>query len=356
MFNDFYKGKTVLVTGHTGFKGSWLSYWLNLLGSYVIGYSLEPNTSPSHFEILKLKEKIHSIIGDIRDRDKLIDVFRKHKPEIVFHLAAQPLVRESYLKPYETYETNLIGTLNILEACRVTNNVKSVVIIATDKCYKNNEWVYGYREIDQLGGYDPYSSSKACVEILTESYRNSFFNHKDYGKKHSTLIATARAGNVIGGGDWSKDRLVPDIIRSIFDNQVLKIRNPKAVRPWQHVLEPLSGYLMLAMKLFNGNKEFAEAWNFGPKDSDCISVESVLTEFKKHWDKFKYELSINNELHESQFLKLDCSKANYILKWEPVWNFEKCVKRTAEWYKNFYERNIVNTDEDIKQYICDSKR
>ena len=268
LFSRIYKNKTVLVTGHTGFKGSWLVYWLSQMGAKVVGYSLEAPTTPNHFELLQnnsqfsiLNSQLTSIIGDIRDLDKLNQVFSEYKPDIVFHLAAQPLVRLSYENPIETYETNVIGTLKVFEACRV-NNVKAIVNITSDKAYENREWIWGYRENDPMGGYDPYSSSKGCADILATSYRNSYFNIKDYKKTHNTLLATCRAGNVIGGGDWAKDRLITDIMLSVSQNKKVNIRNPYATRPWEHVLEPLSGYLHIGQKLLEEKLEFGDAWNF----------------------------------------------------------------------------------------------
>ena len=279
MFRGVYKGKKVLVTGHTGFKGSWLSLWLIKLGAKVIGYALEPPTNSNHFELLNLD--MVSIIGDIRDRDRLNAIFKKYKPEVVFHLAAQPLVRYSYINPVETFETNVMGTINVFEACRITESVKAIVNITSDKCYENKEWIWGYRESDPLGGYDPYSASKGCAELVTSSYRKSFFNPEDYSKKHNTLLASARSGNVIGGGDWGKDRLIPDIVRAISKNEKLYIRNPKATRPWQHVLEPLSGYLFLGQMLLEGKTEFADAWNFGPNEGCHTDVETVVKKIKR---------------------------------------------------------------------------
>ncbi|MEM0142890.1 MAG: CDP-glucose 4,6-dehydratase [Candidatus Parvarchaeum sp.] len=358
MFNGVFKDKKILITGHTGFKGSWLSLWLKNMGAFVIGYSLKPPTTPNHFDILKLDKEIISITGDIRDKEKLENTFKKYRPEVVFHMAAQPIVRDSYTNPFETYEINVMGTLNVLQACRTTDSVKSVLLITTDKCYENKEWVYGYREVDALGGYDPYSSSKACAEILINSFRKSFFNLNDYGQKHTTLISSVRAGNVIGGGDWGNDRLIPDIIRAITNKEELIVRNPKAVRPWQHVLEPLSGYLMLSQKLLEGDVSKAEAWNFGPQESNHVEVEELVKLTKKYWSAFDYSFNTNNTKdnpHESQFLRLDCSKAYNLLGWKPVWNFEKSLLKTIEWYRNYYEKIIASTCEDILEYIKDAE-
>ncbi|MGJ0300979.1 CDP-glucose 4,6-dehydratase [Aliarcobacter cryaerophilus] len=354
LFSGIYKNKTVLVTGHTGFKGSWLVYWLSQMGAKVIGYSLEAPTNPNHIELLDLD--IISIIGDIRDLDKLNQVFSEYKPDIVFHLAAQPLVRLSYENPIETYETNVMGTLKVFEACK-NANTKAIVNITSDKAYENREWIWGYRENDPMGGYDPYSSSKGCADILATSYRNSFFNIKDYKKTHNTLIATCRAGNVIGGGDWAKDRLITDIMISVSLGKKVSIRNPKATRPWQHVLEPLSGYLHIGQKLLEEKVEFAEAWNFGPSDEGSITVEEVVKNVKKHWDKIDYEINqVPNQLHEANLLKLDCSKAHILLKWKDVWDSETTFEKTVKWYKAYYEEDKkVLTQIDLESYIADAK-
>jgi len=354
LFSGIYKNKTVLVTGHTGFKGSWLVYWLNQMGAKVIGYSLEAPTNPNHIELLDLD--IISIVGDIRDLDKLNQTFEKYKPDIVFHLAAQPLVRLSYENPIETYETNVIGTLKVFEACR-KNSVKAIVNITSDKAYENKEWIWGYRENDPMGGYDPYSSSKGCADILASSYRNSFFNIKDYKKTHNTLLATCRAGNVIGGGDWAKDRLITDIMLSVSQGKKLNIRNPKATRPWEHVLEPLSGYLHIGQKLLEEKVEFSEAWNFGPSDEGSITVEEVVQNVKKHWNKIDYEINKDpNQLHEANLLKLDCSKAHILLKWKDVWDSKTTFLKTVKWYKAYYEEDKkVLTQSDLESYIADAQ-
>lgn len=354
LFSGIYKNKTVLVTGHTGFKGSWLVYWLNQMGAKVIGYSLEAPTNPNHIELLNLD--IISIIGDIRDLNKLNETFETYNPEIVFHLAAQPLVRLSYENPIETYETNVIGTLKVFEACR-KNNVKAIVNITSDKAYENKEWIWGYRENDPMGGYDPYSSSKGCADLLASSYRNSYFNIKDYKNTHNTLLATCRAGNVIGGGDWAKDRLITDIMISVSQGKKVSIRNPYATRPWEHVLEPLSGYLHIGQKLLEGKVQFSEAWNFGPSDEGSITVEEVVLNVKKHWNKIDYEINKDlNQLHEANLLKLDCSKAHILLKWKDVWDSETTFEKTVKWYKAYYEKNKkVLTQNDLESYINDAK-
>jgi CDP-glucose 4,6-dehydratase len=354
LFKGIYKNKTVLVTGHTGFKGSWLVYWLHQMGAKVVGYSLEAPTNPNHIELLNLD--IISIIGDIRDLDKLNKTFETYKPDIVFHLAAQPLVRLSYENPIETYETNVMGTLKVLEACKNTS-VKAIVNITSDKAYENKEWIWGYRENDPMGGYDPYSSSKGCADLLATSYRNSYFNLNDYKKTHNTLLATCRAGNVIGGGDWAKDRLITDIMLSVSQGKKVKIRNPHATRPWQHVLEPLSGYLHVGQKLLEERAEFGDAWNFGPSDEGSITVEEVVQNVKKHWDKIDYEINRDpNQLHEANLLKLDCSKAHILLKWKDVWDSDTTFEKTVKWYKAYYEEDKkVLTQEDLESYIADAK-
>lgn len=354
LFSNIYKNKTVLITGHTGFKGSWLSYWLSRLGAKVIGYSLEAPTCPNHIELLKLD--ILSIIGDIRDHEKLNNVMSEFNPDIVFHLAAQPLVRLSYKNPIETYETNVIGTLKVFEACR-KNGVKAIVNITSDKAYENKEWIWGYRENDPMGGYDPYSSSKGCAELLASSYRNSYFNLNEYKKSHQTLLASCRAGNVIGGGDWAKDRLITDIMLSVSQNKKVSIRNPKATRPWQHVLEPLSGYLHIGQKLLEEKIEFSDAWNFGPSDEGSITVEQVVKNVKRYWDKIEYEINKDTSpLHEANLLKLDCSKAHILLVWNNVWNSTTTFEKTVLWYKEYYEKNNILTEENLTSYIQDAKK
>jgi len=354
LFSGIYNNKTVLVTGHTGFKGSWLVYWLKEMGANVIGYALEAPTKPNHIELLNLD--IVSVIGDIRDLDKLNQTFKKYKPDIVFHLAAQPLVRLSYENPIETYETNVIGTLKVFEACK-TAKVKAIVNITSDKAYDNKEWVWGYRENDPMGGYDPYSSSKGCAEILTNSYRNSYFNVEEYKKSHNTLLASCRAGNVIGGGDWAEDRLMTDIMLSVSKDKKVRIRNPHATRPWQHVLEPLSGYLHIGQKLLEERVEFGEAWNFGPSDEGSISVEEVVKNVKKHWDAIDYEIiRDSNQLHEANLLKLDCSKAHILLNWENVWDSDTTFEKTVKWYKSYYKADkILFTYNDLVDYVNDAK-
>lgn len=354
MFKDIYKNKKVLITGHTGFKGSWLALWLSKLGANVIGYSLIPPTEPNHFQLLNLD--IFSITGDIRNYQKLKQIVKEHQPEIIFHLAAQAIVRKSYLDPIETFSTNVMGTVNIFEAARCSESVRAIINITSDKCYENNEWPWGYRENDRLGGFDPYSASKGCAEILTSCWQKSFFSIENHGKTHQTLLASARAGNVIGGGDWAPDRLIPDIMRAIHNQETVKIRNPYSTRPWQHVLEPLSGYLLLGQKLLEGEKDFAEAWNFGPSDDGNKSVEEIVRNVKKDWPILDYEIAQSiDEPHEARLLRLDCSKAKSKLKWQPVWNSDRAIEKTTHWYKNYYESNNILSLEHINDYSLDAK-
>jgi CDP-glucose 4,6-dehydratase len=348
LINTYY-GKTVLITGNTGFKGSWLAQWLKILGANVIGYSLKPKTDPNHFNLLGLDYKTY--FNDINDLQTLKKVINKNKPEIIFHLAAQPLVRYSYYNPIETYHTNVIGTLNVLESIRCNNDVKALVVVTTDKCYENTNQTIGYIESDKMGGYDPYSSSKGCAELLVNSYRNSFFNINKYNNDHNTLIASARAGNVIGGGDWSDDRLIPDIIRSAINNKNSEIRNPISTRPWQHVLEPLSGYLELGVKLLDGEKKFAEGWNFGPEEKECLTVREVLNIAKKYWNIIKFEEKVDyNSLHEANLLSLNIEKAKTVLNWNPRWNNDLAIEKTINWYREFYENHKINTIKDISMF------
>jgi CDP-glucose 4,6-dehydratase len=354
MFDKIYHNKKVLITGHTGFKGSWLALWLSQMGANVTGYSLQPPTEPNHFQLLGIN--INSVIGDIRDTDKLKYVFKEKQPEIVFHLAAQAIVRLSYKDPIETFSSNVLGTVHVLEAARACSCVRAIVIVTSDKCYENKEWPWGYRENDSLGGYDPYSASKGCAEIITGCWRNSFFNPKDYGSTHQTLLASARAGNVIGGGDWAPDRLIPDIMRAVNQNEKVKIRNPQATRPWQHVLEPLSGYLCLGKKLLEGGKEFAEAWNFGPTEKENVSVSEIVHLVKKVWPKIDYEISQTpDQPHEAGLLRLDCSKARTKLKWIPTWTGNDTIEKTTLWYKAFYESSKIMSLEHLNLYVSDAK-
>lgn len=339
-FNNIYKGKKVLVTGHTGFKGSWLSIWLNELGAEVIGYAQDPYTSKDTFVLSDLSNKIVDIRGDIRDRVHLREVFEKYQPEIVFHLAAQPLVRLSYDIPVETYETNLMGTINILEEIRNSESVKVGIMITTDKCYENKEQIWGYRENEAFGGYDPYSSSKGACEIAIQSWINSFFNPKDY-EKHRKSIASVRAGNVIGGGDWAKDRIVPDCIRALEIGKDIEIRSPKSIRPWEHVLEPLSGYLLLGQKMLEEPTRYCEGWNFGPTLDGIVNVWEVASNIIKYYGKGKLkDVSDPNALHEAKLLLLDITKARFELGWKPTLTIEQSIELTVEWYKKYQKENV----------------
>ena len=326
---QFWKGKRVFVTGHTGFKGSWLSLWLQLMGAEVKGFSLAPPTQPALFEVAKVGDNMQTEIGDIRNLQQLSQSIRSFNPDVLLHLAAQPLVRLSYKEPVDTYSTNVMGTVNILEAARYAPQLKSVVIITTDKCYENREWEWGYRENEPMGGHDPYSNSKGCAELVVSAYQRSFFHTPD-----TAAVASARAGNVIGGGDWAEDRLIPDILRAFEKQQSVIIRNPLSTRPWQHVLEPLSGYLVLAQRLWQDGKAFAEGWNFGPKDDDCQPVQWILDKMVHFWgDGAHYEIDKSEQPHEANFLKLDCSKAAMRLKWHPKWRLEQTLERIVHWHR-----------------------
>ena len=351
---EFWCGKRVLLTGHTGFKGSWLSLWLQSMDAQVVGYALAPPTEPSLFEVAGVGAGMTSVIGDIRDLEHLRAVFAEHKPEIVIHMAAQPLVRYSYAEPVETYSTNVMGTVNLLEAVRGTPGVKAVVNVTTDKCYENREWAWGYRENEAMGGYDPYSSSKGCAELVTAAYRNSFFNSATFNVKHSIAIASARAGNVIGGGDWAEDRLIPDIMRAITQGRSVTIRNPHAIRPWQHVLEPLSGYLKLAQKLYEEGAAYAEGWNFGPNDEDAKPVQWIVEQLTQSWGEgASWLLDGGEHPHEAHYLKLDCSKAKSRLDWHPRWHLDEALKRIVDWQKQYlYGRDMrAVTIEQIDLYL-----
>ena len=349
MFDNIYRGKKVFLTGHTGFKGSWLALWLTSLGAEVCGYSLKPNTNPSMFEELKISEKItKSVIGDILDSETLEKTMQEFKPDIVFHLAAQPLVRLSYAEPKMTYETNVIGTLNVLESARKCSSVKAFVNITTDKCYENKEVKRGYKEDEPMGGYDMYSSSKGCVEIMSSSFRRSFLQEDG-----TYAMATARAGNVIGGGDWALDRLIPDCVRSINKGIDIEIRNPIAVRPWQHVLEPLSGYLLLGQKLLEDGKKYADGFNFGPEESSVLTVAEVAKKVCEYYEKGKVFVGEKSPLHEAGLLMLNIEKAEKVLNWTPTFDADTAIKNTVEWYKHFYNKDIdmyKYTMEQIKKY------
>lgn len=339
----FFQGKKVLVTGHTGFKGSWLSLWLQSMGAQVLGYALAPPTNPSLFEVAEVGKGMVSVIGDIRNPEHLRAVFAEHKPEIVIHMAAQPLVRYSYIEPVETYSTNVMGTVNLLETVRGTDSVKAVVNVTSDKCYENREWAWGYRENEAMGGYDPYSNSKGCAELVTAAYRNSYFNADKYNK-HGVALASARAGNVIGGGDWAEDRLIPDIMRAIAQGSPVNIRNPHAIRPWQHVLEPLSGYLLLAQKLYEEGACYAEGWNFGPNDDDAKSVQWIVEKLTQAWGEgASWTLEEGDHPHEAHYLKLDCSKAKARLNWMPKWHLDEALGKIIDWQKQYQQGADMKT-------------
>ncbi len=358
LFKNIYSGTKVLITGHTGFKGSWMTQWLLNMGAEVCGYSLIPPTEINLFDNLNLVENINHVTGDIRDYQTLLKTFNDFKPEIVFHLAAQSLVRLSYSNPLETYQINVLGTANLLEAVRHCQSVKSVVIVTTDKCYENKEWVYGYREIDPMGGYDPYSASKGCSELVVASYRNSFFHHDKFGDTHNVSLSSVRAGNVIGGGDWALDRLIPDCVRSLSKEETIIIRNPIATRPWQHVLEPISGYLWLCAKMLEDSKKYGSAWNFGPFDDGVLTVEEVVKQSIKSWGSGKYEIRSDNIYHEANLLKLDISKAFFNLKWQPIYKADEAINKSINWYKEYYQNNqdmLDITNKDINQYIEKAK-
>lgn len=333
----FWRGKKVFITGHTGFKGSWLSLWLQDMGALVKGYALEPITTPNLFTQARVAHNMDSEIGDITDLNHITESMTAFNPEVLIHMAAQPLVRLSYQEPVLTYATNVMGTVNVLEAARKCINLKAIVSVTTDKCYENKEWAWGYRETEPMGGHDPYSSSKGCAELVTAAYRKSFFN-----ENQTTFLASARAGNVIGGGDWAEDRLIPDILRAFEKNESVIVRNPLSTRPWQHVLEPLSGYLVLAQHLFEDGSSFAEGWNFGPKDEDCKPVSWILDKMVKNWGNgAKWELDKNNNPHEAGYLKLDCSKAALQLNWYPKWNLEHTLKSIIKWHQNYIAQENI---------------
>lgn len=342
MNSKFWRGKSVFITGHTGFKGSWLSLWLHSMGADVTGFALEPPTNPNAYELFGLASKIKSVIGDIRDLPALSAALNNASPQIVFHLAAQPLVRDSYRLPLDTYSVNVMGTCNLLEAVRRFSGehkdlLRAFVNVTTDKVYDNKEWTWGYRENDRLGGFDPYSNSKACSEMVTAAYRSSFFPEASF-EQHRLAIATARAGNVIGGGDWAADRLIPDCLRSLLAGSSILLRSPQAVRPWQHVLEPLSGYLLLAEKLFASGFEFADAWNFGPADTDVVDVETVVRQFCVRWGSNNgYSVDKKVHPHEAGLLKLDCSKSIALLGWRQRWDLHRAIDATVEWTKAYVE-------------------
>ncbi|WP_322041108.1 CDP-glucose 4,6-dehydratase [Burkholderia diffusa] len=340
---SFWSGKRVFLTGHTGFKGSWLTLWLHSLGAEVTGYALAPDTKPNLFSLARVDEGIESVISDIRDRGQLLNALRRAEPEVVIHMAAQSLVRASYSSPVETYETNVMGTVHVLDAIRQVHSVRSVVVVTTDKCYENREWEWGYRENEAMGGYDPYSSSKGCAELVTAAYRNSFFNEVAYDT-HRVAIASARAGNVIGGGDWASDRLIPDIVKAIGAGEIVSIRNPHSIRPWQHVLEPLGGYLLLAERLYVEGVRYAGAWNFGPDDTDAQSVQTIVERMTSRWgDNARWQLDGGDHPHEATYLKLDCSKARARLGWRPRWDLDLTLDKIVDWYKAARDCEDVRT-------------
>jgi len=349
---EFWKGKRIFLTGHTGFKGSWLSLWLASLGAEVKGYALNPPTSPSLFNEAKVDLVIDSQIGDIRDQDALHESMTKFNPDILIHMAAQPLVRYSYEAPIETYEVNVIGTAKVLEVARSCPNLQSIVNITTDKCYENDERSEGYKEDDPMGGYDPYSSSKGCAELVTSAYRRSFMQEQGVG------LASVRAGNVIGGGDWADDRLIPDILRSFERKKPVIIRNPKATRPWQHVLEPLSGYLILAEKLYKNQKEYAEGWNFGPNEQDVKPVDWILDRMIAKWPNTSWQLDQNSNPHEAGFLKLDITKAESRLNWKPVWELSHTLEKIVDWHQAWLNREDMQVVcfTEIKEYMRDMNK
>ncbi|WP_308400341.1 CDP-glucose 4,6-dehydratase [Agrobacterium genomosp. 13] len=329
---SFWRGKRVLLTGHTGFKGSWLSLWLQNLGAHVTGFALPPPTNPSLFEATSAADGMTSLIGDIRDLEALKNAMRTADPEIVIHMAAQPLVRYSYVNPVETFSTNVMGVVNLLEAVRESQKIRAVVNVTTDKCYENREWPWGYRENEPMGGYDPYSSSKACAELVTAAYRRSYFTTPSNG--HRVAVGSARAGNVIGGGDWAKDRLIPDIVYAFSQGAPASIRNPQAIRPWQHVLESLRGYLVLAENLFEHGDEFAEAWNFGPNDDDAKPVSWITERMAELWgNEASWSCDVGNHPHEAHFLKLDISKARSRLAWHPELRLDRALQYIVDWSK-----------------------
>ena len=353
LFDGFYKGKRILVTGHTGFKGSWLSVWLHELGADIVGVSLDPQTERDNFVLSKIGQKITADIRcNICDLKQMKSIFAEYKPEIVFHLAAQPLVRLSYEQPVETYETNVMGTVNVLEAIRHTDSVKVGVMITTDKCYDNKEQLRGYKEDDPFGGYDPYSSSKGACEIAIQSWRRSFFNPQEF-EKHGKSVASVRAGNVIGGGDWAKDRIIPDCIRAIESGLPISIRSPKSVRPWEHVLEPLSGYMLLAKKMWENPTEYCEGWNFGPEEDSVSTVWEVATELVKNFGKGELkDCSDPNAVHEAKLLMLDITKAKTRLEWKPRLNIQQCLELVSDWYRRYKSEDVYNLCvEEIVRFI-----
>ncbi len=347
MNKNIWQGRKVLLTGHTGFKGSWLALWLTKMGAEVTGLALDPYTELNHWELLGLDIPEYRV--DLRERDMVAEIIKKVEPDVVFHLAAQALVQKSYRDPVDTWSTNVMGAVNLLDACRLVPSIKSIIVITSDKCYENVEWDWGYRESDTLGGIDPYSASKAAVELVTSSYKRSFF------EQNGTLVATTRAGNVIGGGDWSDNRLIPDIVKSTVKGEVIKIRSPNATRPWQHVLEPISGYILLAEQLILGNKECATSWNFGPDDAANQTVEVMLNTMQKFWPAIHWELDGIPMPHEATLLNLDSTKARRHLNWQPVWDLDDTLQATAEWFRSHYEQKQLITLQQWEKYQSDAQ-
>lgn len=352
LFNGRFFGKKVLVTGHTGFKGSWLTLWLTLMGAEVIGYALPPNSSSDHFIVCGLKDRITDIHGDVRDKDHLHEVFTRHNPEIVFHLAAQPIVRLSYEIPVETLETNIMGTVNVLEEIRISDSVQAGIVITSDKCYENKEQIWGYREADSLGGYDPYSASKGCAELVTAAYRNSFF-HSDQNSSSLKGVSSVRAGNVIGGGDWSLDRIIPDCVRALRKGETIEVRNPNAVRPWQFVLEPLYGYLLLASRMLENPAKYSGPWNFGPDFSAVVPVMEMVKIAVALWGAGEWSHHTERtSLHEASLLNLDCTKAKAFLGWHPTLDLKETLEYTLQWYQVFDKTDIYTFSKDQIRSYC----
>jgi CDP-glucose 4,6-dehydratase len=343
---QFWSGKRVFLTGHTGFKGSWLALWLRRLGADVTGYALQPPTEPNLYKLAHVNDSLRDVLGDVRDSGMLQAAISGAQPEIVIHMAAQALVRRSYKNPAESYATNVMGTVNLLEAVRHTDSARAVLIVTSDKCYENREWLWGYRENEPMGGFDPYSSSKGCAELVTAAYRNSYFSNTE------TALASARAGNVIGGGDWAQDRLLPDMMRAALERRTTSLRNPGAIRPWQHVLEPLSGYLILAEHLFLEGQAFAEAWNFGPPEEDAKPVDWIASELATIWSDVRWEYDGNTHPHEAHCLKLDCSKARERLGWTPLLPLHDALAWTAHWYRSYAGGSDMRdlTEQQIENY------
>jgi len=349
---QFWKGKTVLLTGHTGFKGSWLSLWLQKLGANLIGFSKDVPTKPSLFEIVKVKDGMTSLIGNVCDYVRIEKVIQDYKPEIIIHMAAQAILRYSYKDPIETYSTNVMGTVNLLESIRKNGNARVILNVTSDKCYKPDKVSSGFKEDDRLGGYDPYSNSKACSELITSSFRNSFFNPSQYND-HEVSLASVRAGNVIGGGDWGPDRLIPDIMKGILNNESVEIRHPDAIRPWQHVLDPLNGYLILMEKLWSSGQDYSEGWNFGPEKNDEKPVRWIIEKLTDQWNRnIKWKLDERKNPHEEEYLRLDCSKAKLKLGWKPKLNLEKGLLWTTNWYKHYEENQNMKeiSEEQIVEF------